>query len=345
MVVVLIDEPGSFLGKKSKRIVIKRPQKKPREIPVVKISEVIISTKASLSTDAIRLLANNNIPILFIGRYGPVALLHPFFMHGTVLTRREQMKAHDDWRGLHLAKSFVKGGMINKARLLQYFAKSRKRTNEELASKLVKISEEILLKVEKIEELDGLLWDVRYKLMGLEGEATHIYYEGLAMLIPKEYGFKGREKRPPTDPVNAALSFGYTILNGRVLSAIARCGLEPFAGYLHTDRSGKPSLILDLSEEFRQPIVDRTVVSIFSKRQLNNESEFTWEGGRVLFSEEGKKKFLEALEKQFRSFTRTPTGAKTSMEKAIFHQARNMVRFLLGRIASYEPYIWKWWDT
>jgi len=266
-------------------------------------------------------------------------------MHGTVLTRREQIKAHDDWRGLHLAKSFVKGGMINKARLLQYFAKSRKRTDEELASKLVKISEEILLKVEKVEELDGLLWDVRYKLMGLEGEATHIYYEGLAMLIPKEYGFKGREKRPPTDPVNAALSFGYTILNSRVLSAIARCGLEPFAGYLHTDRSGKPSLILDLSEEFRQPIVDRTVISIFSKRQLNSEKDFMWEGGRILFSENGKKLFLEALEKQFQSPTKTPAGVKTNMGKAIFHQARNVVRFLLGRIPSYEPYTWKWWDT
>ncbi len=335
---VLVDEPGTFVGKRGRRLVLKKPDGSVKEVPIVKITEVIISTKASLSTDVIRELSNNGVPILFVGKYGPIALLHPFFMHGTVITRREQMLAFTDWRGGHLAKAFVIGGLVNKARLLKYLYKNRGDGRFEVLSET---AEEVMKYVEKVKELGDDLHRIRVHLMGLEGEATHIYYQALREVFPEWAGFEGREKRPPKDPVNAALSLGYTILNMRCLTAVAISGLEPFAGFLHTDRSGKPSLILDLAEEFRQPVVDRTVVSLFTRGVLS-ESDFKEEGGRIIFTESGKVKLLGALEQTLSQGVKM-NGMKTTLGKAIIHQARNIVRFLLGRVPRYEPFTWRWW--
>jgi len=311
------------------------------EVPVSKLSEVIVSGRVSFSSEAVQLLAENGVPVLFMCGWRPVALLHGFFMHGTVLTRREQMAAYDDERGVHLAKGFVRGGLVNKAQLLRYFAASRGRSDGELAGALEAAASEIFgvaCEVERVE--GGSVDDVRFEVMGLEAEGTRVYYEALRLLLPEGVGFERRERRPPRDPVNAALSYGYTMLNGRCLSAIAACGLEPYAGFLHADRSGKPSLMLDLSEEFRQPAVDRAVVSLFSKGALGRE-DFGFEEGRVVLGGKGKEVLLRALNERFRGEVRVD-GGSAPLENVIFRQARMIARYLLGKAPKYEPYVFTW---
>ncbi|MGQ9720262.1 MAG: CRISPR-associated endonuclease Cas1 [Candidatus Jordarchaeum sp.] len=338
-----VSSHGTFIGKSGQSIKITCRGQKLQEVPVVKLTEIIVSASTSISSDAVKLLAENGVPVLFMGGGKPVALLHGFFMHGTVLTRREQITAYSDERGTHLAKTFVDAGMTNKHRLLSYFANSRKRTNPTLADHLETAIQEIKRVQEKLGGINGLIAENRFELMGLEAEATRIYYQALRLILPEEIRFQRREKRPPRDPFNSALSLGYTILNSRVLAAVTACGLEPFAGYLHADRSGKPSLVLDLSEEFRQPLVDRTAVSMFTQGTLTHK-DFEHTEGRLLFSEEAKKKYIEAILARLESEAK-PEESKTPLENRIFHQAREIARYLLGKAQSYTPYTFEWWGS
>lgn len=332
---------GCRVGRRGRLIRVTCNGEVVREVPVSKLTEVIVSGRASISSEAVELLAENGVPVLFMCGWRPVALLHGFFMHGTVLTRREQMAAYNDGRGVHLAKGFVRGGLVNKAQLLRYFAASRGRSDGEVAGVLEAAASEIFKIACEVEGVEGeMVDDVRFEIMGLEAEGTRIYYEGLRLLLPEDVGFERRERRPPRDPVNAALSYGYTMLNGRCLSVIAACGLEPYAGFLHADRSGKPSLILDLSEEFRQPAVDRVVVSLFSKRVLGR-GDFGFERGRVVLEGRGKEVLLGALNERFKGEVRVD-GKPVPLENVLFRQARMVVRYLLGRAPRYEPFVFNW---
>ncbi|MGQ4894218.1 MAG: CRISPR-associated endonuclease Cas1 [Candidatus Njordarchaeia archaeon] len=341
--IFIVDSHGFKLGKKGQRIVVNWNDGRREEISVKKLSIVVISGSGSVSTQAMQLLADNNIPVVFTSRNSPYATMHPFFMHGTVLTRREQMRSLDDHRGLHLAKAFVYSAIMNKVRTLRYFIKSRVRTDPLIKDDIEEFSKKIEEITNKLIELDGNLQFLRSTIMGLEGESANLYYRALSLLLPDELGFKGRDRRPPKDPVNSVLSYGYTVLTSIVLLAIAKVGLEPFAGYLHVDRSGRPSLILDLSEEFRQPIIDVLVVSLFSKRSLDIESFDILDDGRWAIKKESKGIFFDGLRKRLQMNIRSADGVETTFERCILRQARNIVRYLLGRIPIYKPFIWKWW--
>jgi len=329
------------LRKRGGRLIVTYPDGSKKEVAVSKLSVVVVCARGSFSTDIIRELAECNVPIVFSNNFSPYAVLHPFFMHATVLTRREQMRAIDDDRGFQLAKAFCYATTMNKARVLYYFAKSRERSDNELASLLREVAGKIEELALKIYGLRGKLSTLRMKMMGIEGEAARIYYDAVKYLVPSDLGFRGREKRPPRDPVNSLLSYGYTILNSIVLLSIAKTGLEPFAGFLHTDRSGKPSLVLDLAEEFRQPLVDVVVISLFSKKRLSMEDFDHSDNGCCYLNEDGRAKFFDAFNKrlQTRAF---PDGKSISFEAAIMRQAREVARFVLGRVPVYRPFVWRW---
>jgi len=116
--------------------------------------------------------------------------------------------------------------------------------------------------------------------MGFEGTGSRMYYKALQEIFPTNLHFSGRNRRPPRDPVNAAISFGNHLLANEVMTAIVAAGLEPYAGFLHSDRSGRPSLVFDLIEEFRQPIVDRLIIRLF-QRQLLVVGDFDFKIGAV----------------------------------------------------------------
>lgn len=344
--IIVIDSLGFTMSKKGGRIVVTyvySDKKVSKEFAISKVTAVIISSSGSISTRLLKELALHNIPVIFASSYSPFGVFHPYFMHATVITRREQMRALSDSRGVSLAKAFVKAAIINKVRVLRYFAKSRERSDPGLAELLNNSANRIERLIDHVKELRGDLNSLRFILMGYEGEGTQIYYDALTHLFDPELGFKGRDKRPPKDPVNSILSYGYTILNSVIHLAIAKTGLEPFAGFLHVDRSGKPSLILDLSEEFRQPIIDVLVVSLFSKRILRMNHFSFEDDGRCFINREGKSIFFDAFESRLKSHVVSSYANRTTFEHAIFLQARGIARFLIGRAINYKPFIWKWW--
>lgn len=337
--IFIVDAMGYKVGKSGMKIVVSFSDGTRIERSVLTFSSLILGGSGSISLNALKLLADYNIPVVLTGSHGAFATFHPFFMHGTVIVRREQFLAYLDNRGVVLAKGFVLGALLNKVMVLRYFAKNR---NDSLAVLLLNHADSIERIADEVRNIQGnRVDDIRLNLMGLEGEGSRLYYEALSRIIPKELGFESRNRRPPRDPVNAALSYGYIMLNSVVALTIAKVGLEPFAGFLHVDRSGKPSLVLDLSEEFRQSIIDIMIVSMFSRGWLN-QNDFDFTGSSVLLNKEGKRKFFEHFRKRLKHKVRV-NGVNTTLEGAILRQAREIVRFLLGRSNNYESFVFRWW--
>ena len=203
--------------------------------PVTNLTGVIAETGIYLSPGALTLLLQQTIPIIWMNKHELVGMAHGFAGSGTVITRRAQFKAFDDDRGIHLAKRFVIGGLYNKANLLLSYAKNRPDNGgENIKHEVLKIRE-IVQQVLSLKE-ENQLDKTRGILMALEAQGARIYHSELIKLIPEEYRFVKRTRRPPKDPINAALSYGYAILNARCLLAIIGTGIEQYGGYLHVDR-------------------------------------------------------------------------------------------------------------
>jgi len=286
-----ITDYGVFLGKHSERLVVKKGKETVSEHPLMDLEQVTIATKGvSLSTDLIFECTQRGIVInllLFSGQ--PYAQIVSPALTATVRTRREQLLAYYDERGVEVARRFAAGKVRNQINTVKYFAKYRK-------ARAPKKYAELMKRVRGMEELLKEIGDGRWSmadgpdhrttrppdhqkenahpsspmdqarstLLNLEGRAAALYWECVQRLLP-EGRFAKREHRGAEDDVNALLNYGYGILYSQVWSALTLAGLEPFAGFLHVDRPGKPSLVLDFMEEFRQPAVDRVAIALLNK--------------------------------------------------------------------------------
>lgn len=338
---LVIDTHGTFLGKRGKSLYVKTPDGASTHRSLYNLTDVLILSNCSLSSQVIELLSTNSIPIVMIRAGNPYAIIHPFFNHGTVHTRREQLSAYWDERGVYLARAFVLGAMKNKQKLLSYWSRNRKKTSS-------KVSDELAHHANRIESLSinlpetGVTVDaLRNDLMATEAWAAKEYFAGMKKIIPPEFSFSGRERRPSRDPVNSMLSYGYAILYSRIMTALAACGLEPFAGYLHSDRSGKPSLVLDLVEEFRQVSVDKEVVKLIMQGRITIDG-FSMDGNSVQMSKETKRTLIAEILEGFNSELRIGRDKTVSLNRLLMMQSRQLARYLIGKEKSYEPYIFRW---
>lgn len=256
---------GLFVGKKSERVVVRQGKEVCAQVPFMRLQEIIVASKGvSLSSDLIGELCERGIRIAFLSSSGkPMALVTSPMLTATVETRRAQLSASQNDRGADLCRWIVAGKLHNQEKLLRYFAKSRdgdrRSALEDCAAALRRLRRSALAVEGATPEM------VRGPLMGLEGTGGRLYWKQIGNMLPDGLGFVGRTHQGATDSVNAALNYGYGILTAHVWGAVMNAGLEPFAGFLHVDRSGKPSLVLDLMEEFRQPVVDRPILSWLNK--------------------------------------------------------------------------------
>ena len=342
---IFLDDFGIFMGRKRNRFIVKK-EGEVKEIVADDVDSIICcSPGVAFSASALDLAVKNNIQVVFARYNGwPYAVLMPASMTGSVKARREQFTAYNDERGFILAKRFVSGKLTNQANLLKLMAKNRRQTNPALSEILYeagKAIDQINLRVNKEHGLK--IDDKRQDLMNLEAEAARLYWEAIRQILPAEFGFTGRETRGARDPFNAMLNFGYqTILFPEVWKAVSYAGLDFYAGYLHADRPGKPSLVLDLMEEFRQQVVDRTLIGLVTKNVIKP--------GELLIADAvGKDRVLskETIKTLLLSFQeRLDTevlfdGQRSSIKGFIHHQARRVVRFLMREI-DYTPFTLGW---
>lgn len=314
------------------------PRTKPEqvEMPLFQVSEIVIAGRGtSISTDLIEECCERGIHLSFLTPGGrPIAMLSSPMLTATVLTRREQMAAFGDGRGLNLARAIVRGKLGNQAALLKYFGKYLKTVNAEAFGRLSAAVRGIEARRREVDAVSGAcVDDARGALLALEGAGGRFYWSGVRVLLDGHVAFEMREHRGAPDAVNSALNYGYGILYAQVWGAIMNAGLEPFAGFLHVDRPGKPSLVLDLVEEFRQPIVDRTVIASLTKG-------LTLETREGLLTEESRRAVagavLERMEGEagFR-------GRRHCLRSIIQIQARNLATALRGG-EPYRAFAFKW---
>ena len=315
-------------------------------IPLIKVDQVVIIGDATITSPALHALLENHVEVCFLSYYGNfLGRLSPEFSKNSLI-RLEQHRAHDDpARALALAKQFVTGKLANYRTLLM-------RTNRKLENAEIEQAVAMLKGViEKVERFQG--WKVGEQdktvtnpavevvndLLGLEGAGSADYFGVFGKMLKCDWGFAGRHKRPPTDPVNALLSYGYTILMHKVQSAIGVVGLDPFFGFLHSSQYGKPALALDLMEEFRPVIVDSVVMTLINTGALKRE-DFIAELGTFRLTDTGRRTFLEKLEERLNTPIEHPTfGYKATYQRCLELQTRLLSKHLTGEIPIYPPFI------
>ena len=330
---LLVSGFGLFVGKKSERVVVKKGKTVCAQVPFLKLQEIVIGSRGvTFSSDLLEELCERGIRVACLSGGGrPYALITSPLLTATVETRKAQFAAYSDERGAELCRWVVAGKIHNQEKLLRYFGKSRegeRRTRlEEAASALRRLRRGVLA-------VEGGNADaVRPSLMGLEGTAGRMYWEQIVAMLPEELGFEGRVHRGAADGVNAALNYGYGILYAHVWGAVMNAGLEPFAGFLHVDRSGKPSLVLDLVEEFRQPVVDRALLAWLNK------------GGQLRLA----KGLLDAESKEAVAERVMQRLVSAEMHRGKSHQVRSIIQ-MQARLAAgavrglrkYRPFSFKW---
>ncbi|HML22995.1 MAG TPA: CRISPR-associated endonuclease Cas1 [Aggregatilinea sp.] len=262
---LIVSEYGAFVGLHGKRLRVHVNNKRIAEAPLLHLRSVQIHTRsASLSAAALAACCEAGIPVHFVDSFGGnyASVLSPN-LTTVITTRRHQLDAMNNQIGVDVALQIGVGKIKSQAANLRYLAR---RQPEDVAPALQQSSFDLLAYADRLAAIRAeTIGDVRAELMGIEGQCARLYWSAVAALIPDEYQWSGRTGRHATDPVNCLLNYGYGILYGEVQNALVIAGLEPYAGLIHTDRPGKPSLTLDLIEEFRAPVVDRTVIGLVNR--------------------------------------------------------------------------------
>ncbi|MBR3654365.1 MAG: CRISPR-associated endonuclease Cas1 [Elusimicrobia bacterium] len=339
---LLVSGFGVKLSKKSERLQIKENNKVMFEIPFFKLNTVAIFSKGvGLSSDLLEEFIKNNINLSFHDYSGkPYALLNPINATNNTILKRKQLNIKDSVEESNLIIKIISGKISNQISLLKYITKNIKANNEQNILKLNATKnaiEQMNNNIEKILTLEKNMADIeetKTKIMGYEGTCARIYWETISVLLKNKIDFFGREHKMPTDIVNTLLNYGYGILYSQIWKAIVLSGLDPYIGLLHTENKGKPSLVFDLIEEFRAPVVDRTVISfIMSNKKIKVEQGFISLETRQKFSN----KILDRLEtkEQF-------MGGKYKISDIILLQARNIVNYILQESKNYKSFSFKW---
>lgn len=341
---LIVDQFGVHLSKKDGRLQVMRlgkgthAERMAQQAPLMHLESVLISGRGiSLSADAIQACCENGIPIHFVtGRGQPYAGLYAAGLTGTVQTRRAQLAAFTDRRGVTLSLAWASAKVHNQAALLRYLARNRSSSDGQLAQALEESADRVGAHVDEIEQLEGTCIDeIRERVLAAEGRAASAYWNALKTVIPSEYAWPGRERRGATDLVNATLNYGYGILYGQIERAAVLAGLDPYGGFTHVDRPGKPSLVLDMIEPFRVPVVDRVVVGLVNRhvRLDQDEEGLLDKDTRRTLAE----KILERLEKPERY-----EGKRHALRAIIQQQARHIATFVRGQRTPYCPFTVAW---
>ncbi len=347
---LIVEDFGAFVGRHSERLRVTVKGEVKVEAPLVYLRQVLIKGKgASLSSDVVLACAERGIAIHFITtRAG--ASLYTDGLTGTVQTRRAQLLAYQDQRAVTLAIAFAKAKINNQAALLKYHSKSRKASEPALSSELQVILHEVLDHDAEMDELAARaladvastqpalpvsppIEKVRNALMSIEGRAAKRYWAGVKLLVPAELNWPARTGRGARDPFNSALNYGYAILARMVEQAVVLAGLDPFAGFVHTDRPGKPSLTLDLIEEFRQPVVDRTLLGMLGKGMplvVRDDS---------MLDDATRRSIAERIVARMEESAERYEGRRRPLREIVQCQARHIATFVRGDRPTYEGFI------
>jgi len=337
--VLYITQPDAYLSKEGENVVVKIENVEKIRVPVHLLEGIVTFGYLGASPSLLGMCAEKSVAVSFLtehGRYLATVQSNP---KGNVLLRRKQYRWADNKdESARLAAMFITGKIANCREVLRRYISDYKHKGD--TEKIEKVNKQMARSITKLGSEPGL-----EEVRGIEGENARKYFSVFNYLIvnqKKDFVMQGRSRRPPLDNVNVLLSFLYSLLLHDLQASLQTVGLDPYVGFLHRDRPGRPGLALDLMEELRPYVVDRLVLSLINRQQLTSKDFIQKETGGVIMKEDARKTVLEAWQNRKREEITHPfLEEKINIGLLPHVQALLLARHLRGDLENYPPYIWK----
>ena len=339
MPTLYVTEPGARLEKEYQRLLVTRDDEVLMAVPFAHVSEVVLVGRAGATTPAMLALLDAGTGLTLVNRSGKLrGRLRPAKGGNLPLRRLQYARTQDEPFCLKVSREIVFGKIANTRTLAMRILRKRRAAGDSqigtLAIQLARLTE-AHRKAGEAQSLDTL--------RGLEGTAARAYFAILRAGVQweGEQAFEKRVRRPPKDPVNALLSFGYTLLTEALMTAAEVAGLDPYAGFFHAEKYGRPALALDLVEEFRPLIADSVALTLVNKKMLCPR-DFETDGQGVYLSRRGLKVFFKQFSARLNTKIFHPAaGRAISYQKCLEVQARQLRQVIEGKAEAYAPFIVK----
>lgn len=323
VIVESLDQPPFRRGTRSSTI---------ERFPMVNLTSVVVSSRTGVTGPLLSKLREHGIALSWVDARGRLCgRMEPHPSRNAVVRRAQVARSLVAEDALAIARTMVRAKIRNQRVFLLRHARRGMSIDERIESALRDAEEQ------------ACHAKSREVLMGREGQAARAYFEGLERVLEETaFPFVKRTRRPPRDPINALLSYGYALLAADCASAIAVAGLDPYIGFLHTERWGRAELALDLMEELRTPLVDSLVCGAIRKRSFAPSGFESGQGGAIRMNDATRRRYLELWTQQKHRKIRHPTlGTMHDQAELPLLQARLLGKHLLGHLDAYPPFVWR----
>jgi CRISPR-associated protein Cas1 len=329
-----VTTPNAYLSKDGLNLVITVEQKEIFRIPIINIESIVYFGYLGMSPGAMKLCMDNHVAVAFLSPTGRYISRIQSKTQGNVLLRmRQYAQSQDADFSLGISRHIIAAKIQNYRNILRRFIRDNGADDEvEAAANLLDRCKQYALRAVDADTLRGQ-----------EGEAAGAYFAVFQRMIlhqREDFPFQGRNRRPPRDAVNALLSFAYTLIAHDYTAAFESVGLDPYVGFFHTLRPGRPSLALDLMEEVRAYLGDRFVLSLINRKQLTRKDFQSQAEEAVVLTDEGRRTFLQAWQSRKKDEIRHPyLDEKIQVGLIPYVQAQLLARYVRGDLDAYPVFL------
>ncbi len=334
-----ITTPDRYLSLDGENVVIRLEDSEIGRVPLHNLERIVTFGYTGASPALMGKCAKDGVELVFMSGSGRFLARVEGEVNGNVLLRRQQYRFADDAeKSLGIAKNMIAAKLFNSRWSVERTIRDHSlRIDCEKFRRKSEFLQESIGKAVKTDDIDSL--------RGIEGEGASVYFsvfDDMILQQKDDFYFRTRNKRPPLDNVNALLSFAYSLTTSMCASALEAVGLDPYVGFMHTDRPGRRSLALDLLEEFRALMCDRFVLMLINKKTLNKDDFIKREDGAVLLTDDGRRKFITAWQNRKQDELKHPfLGEKVQWGMLPYVQALLLARYIRGDLDCYPPFMWK----
>lgn len=332
---LIIDGFNKSITKRDNQIVIREDGNEVDFFLPQNLKQIVILGKGAITFDAIALLADANVDLIAINWRGEIKYRLASKEHNNVQIRKQQYQSLNDSRSGYLAKKFIESKIKNQKSTLATLSRTRGGID------FLDIQKTKLDNLAKaIKDINNKPSDkIRSEIFGIEGMASQEYWQGFRYIIADEFNFTSRSGKGAQDIVNSMLNYSYAILASEVLKSLHMSGLDPYAGFLHADLYGRTSLVFDVMEEFRQQIVDKSVLKLINLGQIDKD-DFELKDDYVYIGEECRKLLVRTVLDKLNSEV-TFNGIQKTYSDFIEIESKNIVNYLLYQ-TKYKTFYIRW---
>ena len=336
--------PGSYVSRDHLTLQVEVPTDEPSpaekrrlSIPIHHLESICIFGVSTISAPALDLCWDKGVAVHYLTEWGHLQARLTGVADTSVLLRRTQFRAADNPdRCTGIARQIIAGKIHNARNSL--LRSSRETENSDERQQLDAVIDALARQIRDLPHQPTV-----DTLRGAEGMASNLYFMVFSLTLKQQrdtFAFSGRSRRPPRDRINCLLSFLYALVRNDCIAALTSAGLDPFVGFLHTDRPNRPSLALDLMEEFRPWLADRLAITLINRQQIGSDHFQEREGGAIEFTPAGRKAVIQAYQQRKQeTLTHPVLEQNLRLAQLPFIQARILARHLRGDIPDYLPLI------